>query len=155
MVEWLIDNGADPNAECYIDYTPLSVAVSESNIPMVSLLLACGGNAKKGQLMHRAACLPAVDASLLDMLFEAGAPLDEIEYEHHLSSLRWTSLFERGTPLHEACKHDNKEAVRWLVDRGADPWRRNTRGYTPDVVAREQAIKDRVTAAQVMRLHEW
>ena len=37
----------------------------------------------------------------------------------------------KGTPLHEAAKWGNKEAMKWLVEHGADPEARNERGKTP------------------------
>jgi len=54
MTIWLLDRGADPNARCDIDYTPLSYAVKFADLPTIDLLLRRGGNVRKGQLMHNA-----------------------------------------------------------------------------------------------------
>lgn len=54
MTTWLLDHGADPNARCYIDYTPLSYAVTYADLPTIDLLLRRGGDINKGQLVHNA-----------------------------------------------------------------------------------------------------
>ncbi|KAL2869728.1 uncharacterized protein BJX67DRAFT_378782 [Aspergillus lucknowensis] len=40
MTLWLLDNGADPNAQSYVDVTTLSWAVEEAPISTIKLLLA-------------------------------------------------------------------------------------------------------------------
>lgn len=52
MTAWLLDHGADPNRQCVIDLTPLSLAVESSSISVIQLLLSRGGNARKGQALH-------------------------------------------------------------------------------------------------------
>jgi ankyrin repeat protein len=54
MTIWLLDRGADPNARCDIDYTPLSYAVKYADLPTINFLLRHGGDVRKGQLVHNA-----------------------------------------------------------------------------------------------------
>lgn len=53
-VHWLVQRGADPNAPCDIDYTPLSVAVKKAPLPVVQLLLRDSQHGHDGHLVFHA-----------------------------------------------------------------------------------------------------
>lgn len=137
LVEWLLQNGASPNVQSAIDFTPLSAAVLDANVPVAKSMIKAGGDVKQGRMFHCAARSGQANVEMLNILFEAGAPLDDIEFEQLPKSwqLRWD--FNRGTPLHVACALGNTGVVLYLLDRGAD-WRKlNTTHQTPIDIARE------------------
>lgn len=90
MTIWLLDHGADPNQQCSIDLTPLSYAVERASLRIIKLLLDCGGDVRKGQLLHHAIDRQADVVDVLAMLLEKGASLNSKMYENHYRS--W-SLF--------------------------------------------------------------
>lgn len=138
MVEWLLDNGADPNAESDVDFTPLSSAALSADKSVIDILLKRGGNPKRGQLFHCVAARLELEIAIPETLFKAGAPIDEIEYADHPGSwqLRWD--FKRGTPLHKACTVGNVLVAQFLLDKGVDLQKLNTRGQTPLDVAHQR-----------------
>ncbi|SPQ23414.1 49c22cb9-5628-4943-804e-7c10fbec3dec [Thermothielavioides terrestris] len=68
--------------------------------------------------------------TVLGMLLDRGAPLNAVMYANHAGSWRMYFFLERGTPLHKAATIGNAEAVRFLLDRGADPRIPNSKGRT-------------------------
>lgn len=127
MVDFLLAHQADPNYAHSTDDTPLSYAVSMGNKAVVEKLFERGGDAKRGQLMHRAV-ENRCDLDMLEFLQERGAPVDNIEYDDHPRSLIFRDGFPRSTPLHLASKSGNLVALRFLLQSGADIKKRDTRG---------------------------
>ncbi len=69
LTNWFLDRGADPNAGCYLDYTPMSCAVKNAPMKTVKLLFERGGDIKKGQLIHHAVERRSQDViEMLDLL---------------------------------------------------------------------------------------
>lgn len=52
VAPWLLGYVADPNQGCLVDITPLTFAVKNASVFMISLLYSCGGDAKKGQSLY-------------------------------------------------------------------------------------------------------
>ncbi|KAK0246731.1 hypothetical protein LTR35_017529 [Friedmanniomyces endolithicus] len=82
MAEWLLDHGASPNVQSAVDFTPLSAAVSVANKQVVEIMLKRGGDLRRGQLFHCVARSGQAESIVMENLFEAGAPIDEIEFEN-------------------------------------------------------------------------
>lgn len=87
MTEWLLDNGADPNARCEIDLTPLSHAVQYADREIIDLLLRRGGDVRKGQLVHHAVFREGDAVELVQDLIERGASLNALWYQDDQASL--------------------------------------------------------------------
>ena len=137
MIEWFLSHGADPNAECEFGLTPLSVAVEVAPFDIVQLLFNRGGSVKHGELLHLAACRSLPDcANVLQFLLERGAEINRVKYCDNDYCFRWYEPFGLGTPLHDAAASGNEPAVRYLIDQGANPLIRDTRGSLPSEVAR-------------------
>lgn len=49
LTNWLLSHGADPNASCGLNKTPLSAAVQYSPLEVIKLLFARGGSVKQGR----------------------------------------------------------------------------------------------------------
>lgn len=49
LTTWLLSYGADPNASCELNKTPLSAAVQYSSLEVIKLLFARGGSVKQGR----------------------------------------------------------------------------------------------------------
>ena len=129
MTTWLLDHGADPNARCYIDYTPLSYAVTYADLPIIDLLLRRGGDVNKGQLVHNAIYRESNTLQVVKGLIDRGAPLDTLMYQDDLAS-RCMFPFMVETPLHTAVALKKEDVIRYLISKGADVSIQNSKGQT-------------------------
>ncbi|KAF2773950.1 hypothetical protein EJ03DRAFT_263737, partial [Teratosphaeria nubilosa] len=125
LTRWLLENGADPNAPnagCDIDYTPLSVAVNTSTIPIVELLLQHSQHSHNGHLVYHATQRADLDEAIkmIKLLHDYNKPIDDVLYQD-LKSYRLRAPFPRGTPLCYACEDDKVHIALTLLELGADP----------------------------------
>ncbi|KAJ6084466.1 Ankyrin repeat protein [Penicillium sp. IBT 16267x] len=130
MTAWLLDHEADPNRQCVIDLTPLSLAVESAPISVIHLILSRGGDVRKGQLLHHAIERQSDIIEVLKLLIEKGAPINATAYEDHPS---W-ALFQfmgLGTPLHRASELGKVDVVRYLISKGADQNIKDAKGRIP------------------------
>lgn len=130
MVTWLLDHGADPNRQCAIDLTPLSYAVERAPISIIELMLARGGDVRKGQLLHHAIDRQSENIEVLKLLIGKGAAIDATMYQDHYPSWRLYYFMGLGTVLHRASELGRVDLVRYLVDEGADPSITDANGRT-------------------------
>ena len=129
MTTWLLDRGADPNARCDIDYTPLSYAVKYADLPTIDLLLRRGGDVRKGQLVHNAICRESHTLKVVKDLIERGAPLNSLMYQDHQAS--WDMFpFMRESPLHTALALKRDDVIQYLVSKGANVNIKDCKGQT-------------------------
>ena len=83
MTIWFHEHGADPNRQCSIDVTPLSMAVANAPIHIIQILFDRGGDAKEGELLQHALDRQADVVEVLGLLLEKGAPLNKVMYQDH------------------------------------------------------------------------
>jgi hypothetical protein len=128
----LVAAGANPNALENDRYDIVTIAAVANDAPTLKLALELGASAKNvtsrydGTALIAAAHLGNVEA--VRILTAAGAPLD------HVNNLGWTALMESivlgdGGPRHA-------EALKVLLDAGADPNIADRAGVTPLAQAR-------------------
>jgi ankyrin repeat protein len=55
VVQWFLDNGADPDRRCLIDKTALSYAVSYAPLDIIELLIEHVHRPQHGELLHSVA----------------------------------------------------------------------------------------------------
>lgn len=126
VVRWFLDHGADPNAYAKLYMlTPLSRAVQFAPMSIIQLLLDHGGDATKGELVCFACRRDIKDPNnlpLLNLLYERGAPIDIALFESFPNLLDVTMF--HGTPLWSSCARGNIEVVRFLLEHGANPWKK-------------------------------
>lgn len=147
LTEWFLDHGADPNAACVLDITPLSAAVEAAPIAVIELLFSHGGSITTGQLLHYAVRRNLPDhRAVVELILNKGAPVNRIMYQD-LHCYYLQRAFALGTPLHEAAALGKLETVKLLLERGASPLIRDSLGDTP----RERAG----TKKEDGRLGEW
>lgn len=137
---WLLDHGADPNVydsgmegcRCALD-----TAAVKSTTAMVSLLVNRGASLAGAHVLH--AAVGRRDGEMIPMLehlLNLGADIDAVEYASNPEWFHRRFYFGLGTPLHEAIKKGKVEAVRFLLERGANPYIKNTRGSNAFQMAR-------------------
>lgn len=131
LTEWFLDHGADINAVCAWDFTPMSEAMCRASLDTIKFLFQRGGDINRGQLLHNAVLRDAPDViELVGLLLDMGASINGIQYENHPRAFGERSAFALGTPLHYAAEENRPELVTYLLQRGADPSIKNTKGRT-------------------------
>ncbi|OQE21424.1 hypothetical protein PENFLA_c014G04568 [Penicillium flavigenum] len=102
MTSWLLDHGANPNKRCGIDCTSLSYAVQLAPISVMKLMLSRGGD---------------------------GAPLNAAMHQDGHTLMRFWPM-SLGTPLHIAAELGRTDAIRHLVNLGANTSVKDANGRT-------------------------
>lgn len=129
MTAWLLDHGSDPNQLCFIDLTPLSLAVESAPISVISLMFSHGGDVKKGQLLYEAVERQSDTIDVLKFLIEKGASLDSTVSED-LPSWTLFHFMGLGTALHKAAELGKVDVVRYLISEGANQSAMDANGRT-------------------------
>jgi hypothetical protein len=144
MAIWLLDHGADLNHACDLDLTPMSYAMTDAPLSMVDMLFLRGGNIRYGQLLHHAVLREGPDALELvrKLIEEHGAPFDEVKYKDKPDSFSKRCMFGLGTALHRAAEFNKRDIVEYLLWKGADPLKLDTKGRTPRFWAEERGHKE-------------
>ncbi|KAI2787646.1 hypothetical protein POX_f08020 [Penicillium oxalicum] len=130
MVAWLLDHGADPNRQCVIDLTPLSLAIESAPVSVIQLMLNRGGDIRKGQLLHHAIERHSDNITVLSLLLGKGADINSTMYEDHYPSRALFSFMGLGTPLHKAAELGKADVARYLVSKGANLHNKDGKGRT-------------------------
>ncbi|KAF2810562.1 ankyrin [Mytilinidion resinicola] len=132
MVEWLLNHGADPNARCAWDFTPMSLAMYLAPLDLIDYVFSRGGDAHYGQLLHCAVLREKPDAlDVVRRVIQRGAPINEVKYEKEPMVYWEREPFGLGTALHRAAEFGNKNIVKYLLEQGADPLKLDSKGKTP------------------------
>ena len=141
-MRWFLTHGADPNAPAgEWDVTPLSCAVAQAPVSTVKLLFEHGGSTAYGQLMNFASNrTDSEGVPIMQYLLNRGASINDTLWENRPDLMHW-AMVGASTPLHGAAAAGNVEAVRFLLEHGADRTKRSVRsGKLPIDVA--QACKN-------------
>lgn len=147
MTTWLLDHGADPNARCDIDYTPLSYAVRYADFPIIYLLLHRRGDIRKGQLVHHAIYRESDTVQVVKALIDWGAPLNSLMYQDDQASQNMFP-FMVETPLHTAVALKRGDVIHYLISRGADVNIKNFKGQTVMQCADEHTRREIIQEIQ-------
>lgn len=136
LPRWLLEHGADPNANPRSDpvcSTALEAACSRPSIPadIVSLLLKHGAMGSLAGLV--AAWNGNVDA--LRVLLDEGGEVFGIDVIPEAENPDWALKEEWGTALHGAAAKGEMACVELLLSRGARTDIRNGAGFTPEQTA--------------------
>jgi ankyrin repeat protein len=131
LVRWLLEHGADPNKEGFWREVPITLACTCSIPEVVDLLLAHGGSLHS-YCLHVAARVhePEVrpqSLTMLSHLLDLGMDVNE-KSDMGLPSTRSQGFI---TPLHAAAGSDFADAVRLLLNRGANREIKSSTGETP------------------------
>lgn len=127
MVESLLTDGVDPNAQNKYMQTALHLAAENNCIETVRILLAAGANPNiknsRGRTALHLATLNA-ETAMVSLLLEAGADPN-------------IKARKGGTPLHMAAMDADMEKVRILLEKDADPTLKDGYGETAAKIATE------------------
>ncbi|KAL9594939.1 MAG: hypothetical protein Q9219_006745 [cf. Caloplaca sp. 3 TL-2023] len=132
LMMWFLSHGANPDATCGIDVTPLSIAVRHASFDNIRVLFDHGGSIKHGQLLHFAVNRDLPDRlDVLEYLLNKGARINDVMFENSPSSYEQERLSGLGTPLNSAAKIGRLDVVDFLLSRGADPLIKDSYGKLP------------------------
>ena len=121
-VNLLLQAGADVNAADDHGVTPLARAAENAGVAMVARLLAAGADANAAQT---SGLTPLMTAARTGTLPIVQAILD------HGADVNAATAETRSTALMWALAAPHRDIARLLLDRGADPTRATTPGFTP------------------------
>lgn len=91
-----------------------------------------GGLIEHGQLLHYAVRREKPEyLETLEFILDKGPHVNQIMYKNCRQSYELQKAFGIGSPLHEAAEMGKLDAVSALLNKGADPAVKDTRGETP------------------------
>ncbi|KAF3386963.1 putative ankyrin repeat protein [Penicillium rolfsii] len=129
ITSWFLEHGANPNTRCEVDCTPLSYAVRNAPLSVIELMLDRGGDVGRGQLLQYAVCREKDLDDVIPLLVERGAPLNATMYQDGPTLMRFFPM-SLGTALHVAIERGKPNAIRLLIDLGADTEVKDANGDT-------------------------
>ena len=130
ITNWFLNHGANPNAGCRLDLTPMSFAVQKASLQTINLLFDRGGDAERGQLIHHAIERDENVIEVLNLLLQKGASLNARMYENHQPSWNLQYYKGLGTALHRATGLGKTDIACYLIQNGADPSLQDSKGRT-------------------------
>lgn len=122
----LIRAGADPNSQNFTGVTPLALAAGRNHVEVARVLLDAGACPSRpchnnNRPIHLAALVPDQDSTgVLSLLLQHG---EDVNF--HENRQDWYA------PLAGAISRGSIHAVRFLLERGADPNKSDNRGSAP------------------------
>jgi ankyrin repeat protein len=145
VTEYLLSHGADPNRQTNENGAPVLVGVAYMNhVECVRILLAGGADANRATertgetALHSSLARSGDNVNDVDrlavvrLLVEHGADVNRRTIPGAASMAFWRDVRTRGeTPLHRAAAFASEEAVRFLLDAGADKTLRDANGDSP------------------------
>ncbi|GAM88698.1 hypothetical protein ANO11243_067320 [Dothideomycetidae sp. 11243] len=160
LVQWFLQHGADANATCTLDLTPLSTAVRYAAFAVIKQLFDRSGSVEHGQLLHHVirrqndddrfqvfsfilAMYPSVDGNI--------PYINDRMYRNHSESYMLRSAFGLGTPLHTAADESHADIVRELLRKGAERSLLDSNGRTALQRAAYHSHKDVVEILQALQ----
>lgn len=165
MTRWLLDHGADPNAESVVNEakmgeTPLSISMLYTPFDTIKLLFERGGpeSIKYGELLWYAVERRLPDrVEVLEYLLVKGAAVDLNRLQYHDRpgpAMQADWVLGRQTPLHGAAYNGDLDVVKLFVAWGANPTMPDSKGRLVIDIARKQTRMKENGAIGTTRDHE-
>ena len=129
MVRFLLARGADPNLNTATLSTPLEIAASGRSVAIVKTLLDAGAVVKGRSTLPDAVTCRRRDIILF--LLERGANIDEVPDNDDFKNSRHYETYGTRNALGGAAWLGYSHMVELLLNQGADPSVRDTKGRTP------------------------
>jgi len=130
LTKWLLQQGADLNARCHFDITPLSIAAQTAPLEILELLFEFGASVHVGQPLHYAVRFQRPN-DVIKLFIDKGAPLNNVLFQNDKVSYYHFESLGLGTPLHEAAHQNNDRIIGVLLQNGADLNVRDSLGKLP------------------------
>ena len=139
LIDWFLENGANPDMACLTGTTPLTTAAAVSSLNIIrSILRSCASpTSLRRQLLHFAARrTDAEAAAVVELIMDAVQP--------HINARMWEGwpladesykLTGLGTHLHEAAKAGSAAVAEILLRHGIDVTISDSLGRTAYEVA--------------------
>jgi len=118
MIEFLIENGANPNQEDDFGRTPISYAVEKENLLILKYLIDHGAEFDITSNKILLFAIKLGNLEIMQYLIDAGVDINKCS--NHGT-----------TPLIFTIEQGNDELVEFLIDNGADANERDYYGHTP------------------------
>jgi ankyrin repeat protein len=160
VVSLLLDQGADPNAVDANGFTSLHHAVRDSDYGVDPASKAAAVTVVKALLAHGANPNARLKLDKVKVAAEIKAQAGQAGARNKRTAITITEIeLEGATPVALAAEVNNIEAVKALVDGGADPLIATEAGTTPLILAsgagtdvqRARTLEERATAVETAR----
>lgn len=135
IVQLLLEQGANINAESELHYTALTYAVNNNDVPMIKFLFNKGANPNIGNLTGGATLTNAADSStpeIIQLLIDNGANVD---FQNSC----------KNTALCIASMHNKPAIVKILLDAGANLDIKNDDGNDALFCAKNRKCREIIT----------
>ncbi|MFD0829788.1 ankyrin repeat domain-containing protein [Neobacillus sp. M.A.Huq-85] len=137
-VKALIEKGADVNIQDHLKNNPFLYAGAEGYIGILKLTIEVGANPKLLNRYGGTALIPASEHGYVDVIKEL---LEKTEIDvNHINNLGWTALME-AIVLNDGGKKQ-QEAIKLLIEHGADVNIPDSKGVTPFQHANERNFEE-------------
>lgn len=144
ITEILITYGVSVNEYNYKGLSPLQLAVSSSNLSLVSFLIEKGADVNTADICEKTPLFEAIskqNVKIVDKLISSGADI---------SAKNRGYLYPEWTALHLACWVQSKQITNILLRNGADIRKKTTNGETPLFKLTKWSDKDYVKCPRSM-----
>lgn len=134
----MLDHGADPNPNVPARVSVLNMPAAHGSINTVKLLLERGADPSKSIALGHAIKRDEDWKEMVELLLDHGCDINAF----HPDGYRGLRGCYPGSVLHAAAAQNLYDRIPFLIDKGADLYKRSENGYTPIELALKRKCEE-------------